>query len=299
MLLENFLSDETVLVGLRENDYTDVIRRLVKVLEKAGHLRDPGKALEAVLQREELGTTFVGKGLGLPHARTEAVDDVTMAFATTKEGIKGEPPDGVPVRVVALILAPRTESTLYIKLLSAVSRLVGDSDRRRGIVEAKDKEGLFAQIVEAGIEVERGLSVSDVARDAVVVGEDASLKEAADVMFKHNLLDVPVADREGHLVGVLTAEDLLRVGVPDYLMRLESVAFLKRFEPFEELLRKEESLLVHQVMSEAVKVEEDAPLIQAAVLMARRDVRTIIVTKKDKPVGLVTLGDFIRKVLRA
>jgi len=297
--LENFLSPETVLVGLKESDYTAIIRRLMDALDKAGHLRNPKEALEAVLQREKLGTTFVGKGLGVPHARTDAVDDVTMALATTENPVEGKPPDNVPVRIVALILAPRTESSLYIKLLSAVSRLAGEEENRDHLLRAKSADALLARVVEADIEVERGLIAADVAREAVSVRANSPLKEAADVMFKHNLLDVAVVGEDGKLVGVLTAEDLLRVGVPDYLMRLESVAFLRRFEPFEELLRKEESIPVRHVMSEAVEVEEDAPLIEAAVLMARRDVRTIIVTKEGRPTGLITLSDFIRKVLRA
>jgi len=297
--LENLLSVDRVIVGVAETDYDAVIRRLVNTLKDAGHLRDPERALSDVLQREKLGATLVGQGLGVPHARTDAVDGVTLALATTKEPIKGSPPDSIPVRVVVLILAPKAESNLYLKVLSAVSRLVEDEKRRERLLAATTQKALIKEITRAGIEVERGLSVLDLSEDAVTVNENAPLKNAADTMFKHNLLDVPVVDDKGTLVGLLTAEDLLRIGVPDYLMRLESVAFLKQFEPFEELLRKEETLKVGQVMSDAVWVEADAPLIQAAVMMARRDVRTIVVVRDKKPVGLIRLGDFIRKVLRA
>jgi len=293
--LENLLSVDRVIVGVAETDYDAVIRRLVNTLKDAGHLRDPERALSDVLQREKLGATLVGQGLGVPHARTDAVDGVTLALATTKEPIKGSPPDSIPVRVVVLILAPKAESNLYLKVLSAVSRLVEDEKRRERLLAATTQKALIKEITRA----ERGLSVLDLSEDAVTVNENAPLKNAADTMFKHNLLDVPVVDDKGTLVGLLTAEDLLRIGVPDYLMRLESVAFLKQFEPFEELLRKEETLKVGQVMSDAVWVEADAPLIQAAVMMARRDVRTIVVVRDKKPVGLIRLGDFIRKVLRA
>jgi len=297
--LENLLSDDRVIVGVAETNYDAVIRRLVDALKDAGHLRDPERALSDVLQREKLGATLVGQGLGVPHARTDAVDGVTLALATTKNPIKGSPPDSIPVRIVVLILAPKAESNLYLKVLSAISRLVEDDKRRERLLAATTQKALIGEITRAGIEVERGLSVLDLAEDAVTVSKNAALKNAADTMFKHDLLDVPVVDDEGNLVGLLTAEDLLRIGVPDYLMRLESVAFLRQFEPFEELLRKEETLKVGQVMSDAVCVEADAPLIQAAVMMARRDVRTIVIVRNKKPVGLIRLGDFIRKVLRA
>ena len=299
MRLENLLSDDRVIVGVAETNYDAVIRRLVDALKDAGHLRDPERALSDVLQREKLGATLVGQGLGVPHARTDAVDGVTLALATTKNPIKGSPPDSIPVRIVVLILAPKAESNLYLKVLSAISRLVEDDKRRERLLAATTQKALIGEITRAGIEVERGLSVLDLAEDAVTVSKNAALKNAADTMFKHDLLDVPVVDDEGNLVGLLTAEDLLRIGVPDYLMRLESVAFLRQFEPFEELLRKEETLKVGQVMSDAVCVEADAPLIQAAVMMARRDVRTIVIVRNKKPVGLIRLGDFIRKVLRA
>jgi len=297
--LENLLSPDRVLVGVAETDYNAVIRRLVNALQNAGHLRNPERALSDVLRREKLGATLVGQGLGVPHARTDAVDGVTLALATTKEPVEGSPPDSIPVRIVVLILAPKAESNLYLKVLSAVSRLVEDEKRRERLLAATTPEALIGEITRAGIEVQRGLSVLDLAEDVVTVSQNAPLKNAADTMFKHNLLDVPVVDDEGNLVGLLTAEDLLRIGVPDYLMRLESVAFLRQFEPFEELLRKEETLKVGQVMSDAVCVEADAPLIQAAVMMARRDIRTVIIVKDRKPVGMISIGDFIRKILRA
>jgi CBS domain-containing protein len=121
-----------------------------------------------------------------------------------------------------------------------------------------------------------------------------------DLMFKNNLLEIPVVDVQGVLIGELFIEDLFRMGLPDYLFRMGDVSFLTNFEPFSELLREESKKSVGDVMSAPTgQIEPDTHAIQAALLLVKRDIRSLIVIEGGTPVGIVSLFDFIEKVLRA
>jgi mannitol/fructose-specific phosphotransferase system IIA component (Ntr-type) len=300
MRLAYFFRVETVICPLKGQMRGAVIEELLSGLGRVKNLRDRKAAASAIEEREKLGSTVIEKGVALPHARTSAVDGLAVALGTSEKGVDFGAPDGEPVKIVVLILAPRNESALYLRVLSAVSQFLKDEKTRRRLLDATSAREILQVIEKSAVNVEEKLKVRDVMKPVpAVVTSQTSLKEAVDLLFKHQTLELPVVDEQGKLIGEIFIDDVLKAGLPEYLFRIDSVSFLSGFEPFERLLEREMELTVGDVMSRAVGVVEgDVSIVQAALLLVQHDIRSLIVVENGKPIGIISLFDFIRKILR-
>jgi mannitol/fructose-specific phosphotransferase system IIA component (Ntr-type) len=300
MRLAYFFRVETVICPLKGQTRSAVIEELLSALGRVKQLRDRKAAALAIEEREKLGSTAIGNGVALPHARTGGVDGLAVALGTSQKGVDFGAPDREPVKIVVLILAPGNESALYLSVLSAVSQLLKGDETRRRLLDATSAKEILQIIENSGIKVEEKLKVKDIMSPVhAVVTSKTSLKEVVDLLLKHQALELPVVDEKGKLIGEIFIDDVLKAGLPEYLFRMGSASFLSGFEPFERLLEREAIVSVGDVMSEAVGVVDcNASFVQAALLLVQHDIRSLIVVEGEKPVGIISLSDFIRKILR-
>jgi len=126
MKIMDFLSKEAISVELTSRTKKDAIRELVELLVKAKKL-DPAnveKVVKVLLEREELGSTGIGQGIAIPHAKTDAVKEVVASFGKSNEGVEFDALDNKPVYLLFLLVAPADASSLHIKALAKISRLL-------------------------------------------------------------------------------------------------------------------------------------------------------------------------------
>lgn len=132
------LSPEVVEVHMEAADKFDVISQMVDLLDGANEsIHDLEQVREAVFEREKRMSTGVGKGLGLPHAKSPAVEKTLAAFATTKTPIDFDAIDGEPVQIIFLLVGPESAKSQHIKLLSRISRLMNRRELRERLLEAE------------------------------------------------------------------------------------------------------------------------------------------------------------------
>ncbi len=105
-------------------------------------------ALAAVLKRERLGSTAIGRGVAVPHARLDGLDGVLVAFGRSNAGVAFSALDGGPVHHVFLVVAGRDCANEYLSLMQRVSRLVQNDDFRRFVKEAQQASDLVDLIAE-------------------------------------------------------------------------------------------------------------------------------------------------------
>jgi len=134
-----FLKEKDILLDLNPTDKIDAIHQMVKKL----NVRNKEKILKAIFEREKLGTTAIGKGTAIPHARTNLVKKVIVKFALLKDGIDCESLDGESVSSVFLILAPSGESPKYLKILAYVSRIMNGRETREALLNANTKKEIL------------------------------------------------------------------------------------------------------------------------------------------------------------
>jgi two-component system, OmpR family, sensor histidine kinase KdpD len=104
------------------------------------------EAWQALLQREQQGSTFLGEDVALPHARLAGLDAAVVGVGVAKQGVS-EPSTGKSVRIVFLLLTPRAPPEVHVRLLSRISKLAQHSLLRHELIDARNAEDA-AQVLE-------------------------------------------------------------------------------------------------------------------------------------------------------
>jgi PTS system nitrogen regulatory IIA component len=101
---------------------------------------------DALLERERLGSTGLGKGIALPHARMAQVDRAMGAFITLNEGIDFDAIDGEPVDLAFAMLVPQEATDEHLQLLSTLARMFSDELFCTDLRQAENNQHLFRLI---------------------------------------------------------------------------------------------------------------------------------------------------------
>jgi len=145
MKILDFLSPEAISAGIQATDKKGTIKELVDLLIKSGQIKekDKDKVVKVLLEREALGSTGIGQGIGIPHGKFAGVKKLIGACATSRQGIDFESLDGEPVYIFFLLVAPEDSAGPHLKALARVSRLLKDKYFRDTLKAAKDTKALI------------------------------------------------------------------------------------------------------------------------------------------------------------
>ena len=134
--MSDLLSPDRIEIALPGASKADVINALVDLLRDHEAIGSLDAVRTAIFEREKVMSTGVGKGLGLPHAKTPAAMETVAAFATTAQPVDFGAIDDVPVRLVLLLVGPESDKSQHIKILGRVSRLISRDAIRERLIEA-------------------------------------------------------------------------------------------------------------------------------------------------------------------
>lgn len=148
MKIMEFLDKKAVTVNLKATDKEGTVKELVDLLVKAGDIKNKDELVKALLSRESLGSTGIGQGIGIPHAKTSAVKDVVAAFGLSQKGVNFDSLDGEPVYIFFLLIAPEESAGPHLKALARISRMLKDKYFRELLRKAKDDKEVIRIIQE-------------------------------------------------------------------------------------------------------------------------------------------------------
>lgn len=148
MKIVDFLNVHAITTNLEATDKEGVIRELVDLLAKAESIRDKEKLVKSLLEREALGSTGIGQGVGIPHCKSESVRELVAAFGISRKGVDFESLDGEQVYIFFLLVAPQDTTGPHLKALARISRLLKDRYFRDALRAARDEKELFRIIKE-------------------------------------------------------------------------------------------------------------------------------------------------------
>jgi nitrogen PTS system EIIA component len=144
----NFLIPDAIVPAplFQATNRDDAIRELVASLYRAGVLveTDQTDIVRAILRREQLGTTGIGRNIAIPHSRHAAVTQLTGALAVSGPGIGFDSVDGEPVHVMILLISPPDRPGEHLRCLESVVSTLRDESLVAAIREAKTKEEILA-----------------------------------------------------------------------------------------------------------------------------------------------------------
>lgn len=300
MKLSRLLEPGLIAVDLKATSKSEAIVELLDaVIEKYPSL-EREEILSSIFQREEIENTSYGRGFSFPHARTSKVDRMYVAMGISRRGLGDDTMDGEPLRMICLMLTPRNISKFYLQTLSALANFARQPGNRSAIFQAETAEEVIDIIASSGIEVKKELTVKDImTENPVAVMPDTTLKEVANLLFKHRISGLPVVDSAKSVVGVITNRDLIRAAMPDYKSLISNLALTYEAEPFENLLKEEDRITVKELMSTNIySVEEDVSVVEVAAVMLFKDIRRVPVVRDGELVGLVVISDIVSKIIR-
>lgn len=136
MEIHRLLTPELVRVDLPGRTKREVLDNLIDLLDGQPQVRDLTEIRQAVMDREKVMSTGVGKGLALPHAKTPAVTDTVAAFAICRHAVDFGAIDNQPVQILFLLVGTEEAKSAHIKLLSRVSRLMNRDSFRGQLLHA-------------------------------------------------------------------------------------------------------------------------------------------------------------------
>ena len=150
MQVMDFLSKQAIVTDIKATKKEDVIKELVDALVESGDIekRYRAKLIDALMSRESLGSTAIGQGIAIPHAKSECVDKLVAAFGLSKKGVDFDSLDGEPAYIFFLLVAPQDSAGPHLKALARISRLLKDKyfrDTLRGCADDKSVLKIIAQ----------------------------------------------------------------------------------------------------------------------------------------------------------
>ncbi len=150
MKIMDFLSKKAVLTDIKSTKKADVIKELVDALINAGEIekRHRNKLIDALMAREALGSTAIGQGIAIPHAKSDSVTKLIAAFALSKKGVDFDSLDGEPIYIYFLLLAPQDSAGPHLKALARISRLLKDKYFRDTLRACEDEKCIIKAIAE-------------------------------------------------------------------------------------------------------------------------------------------------------
>ncbi|WP_024346308.1 PTS fructose transporter subunit IIABC [Lacrimispora indolis] len=140
MRITELLKKESIELGVKVSGKEEAINKLVGLMEAGGRLKDTAGYKEGILAREALGSTAVGDGIAIPHAKVAAVKEPGLSAIVVPEGVDYQAFDGSLANLLFMIAAPEGEADVHLEALSRLSTLLMDPDFKSDLIKAKSKE---------------------------------------------------------------------------------------------------------------------------------------------------------------
>lgn len=148
MKITEMLTNDTILLELKATEKTEVIEELVAKLHEAGRITDQEAFKNDILARESQGSTGIGDGVAIPHAKSNAVKEPAIVFGRSMDGIEYEALDGKPAHLFFMIAANEGAHAHHLETLSRLATMLMDTEFRQQLLAAGSEDEVLSIIDE-------------------------------------------------------------------------------------------------------------------------------------------------------
>jgi fructose-specific phosphotransferase system IIA component len=149
MRLSDYLARDLVMLDLPVASKDEALVRIVGRLADSQVVGGRDEFLADVIRREAQGSTTIGRGVAIPHARSKTLGRIVVAMARLNGGVDFGAEDGEPVRLVFLIGTPGDKAGEYLKVLGRLSKLLKENGLRRELLKASSPAAVLELLEEA------------------------------------------------------------------------------------------------------------------------------------------------------
>ncbi len=144
--ISKFLKPDAIIMEMKAKEKIAAIKELVNCMVVCKLVSNGEEFLKALAKRENLESTGIGNGIAIPHARTNAVKDLVLAFARSNQGVDFSSIDGKSSHLIFLIASPENKKSEYIMALAKLSRLLRKQPVREQLIKAGNPEEILSII---------------------------------------------------------------------------------------------------------------------------------------------------------
>lgn len=297
MHLASFLSARYIILEKRDLSPVQVYENMIeRILHNHTLPINKTEILELVLKREKQAPTALPSGLAIPHIRLKGFEDIVLVMCFLQHPLNI---GGTEVSWLTLIITDEKSSNLYLNMVSTLLKLSGNSEAMRSLHEAQDPNALFNQLQRLDLDIHQELYVSDIMScQPYEIHPEATMRELIAEMDSHQVAGLPVVNETGKYLGEVNILDILKVGVPDYVMMIEDLKFLHSFEPLEKLFERQDDVRVKDIMrKDETYLHPAASVVEAVFIMMQERKRYISVVDNGLLKGVITAMDIFRKII--
>ncbi len=220
MRIKDLLNAKAIDLDGKAVSKTEAIDRLIDLMKGTGNIVNSAEYRKAVFAREEAGSTGIGEGVAIPHAKTKAVSKPGLSAMVVKNGVEFDSLDGAPAKLLFLIAAPDTEENVHLDVLGRLSVLLMDEAFREKLIGAKNSaefirivdEAEAAKFNETAIQTEvksNGYEILAVTACPTGIAHTYMAAEALENKAKQMGISIKVeTDGSGGAKNVLSAEEI-------------------------------------------------------------------------------------------
>jgi PTS system nitrogen regulatory IIA component len=147
MKILDVLQPEAILPELKSQTKKEVLEELSAPVAQLARI-DPVRLVRVLLERERLGSTGIGGGIGIPHGKLPNLDHLIIGFGLSRKGVDFESLDGAPTHLFFLLVTPENSTGLHLKLLARISRILKNEPFKERLLQATSREQIYDVIKE-------------------------------------------------------------------------------------------------------------------------------------------------------
>ena len=142
MKILDVMSKEAILDDLKSQNKKGILEELVVPLAGSTGL-NADDLVRVLMERERLGSTGIGGGIGIPHGKIKDLESLVLGFGLSRKGIDFESIDGEPTHIFFVLITPEDSTGLHLKLLARISRILKNDHFKERLMNATDQDEIF------------------------------------------------------------------------------------------------------------------------------------------------------------
>jgi nitrogen PTS system EIIA component len=147
MKILDVLPKETILADLKAVDKKGVLEELVIPVADISGI-NPEDLVKVLMEREQLGSTGIGEGIGIPHGKVKDLDSLILGFGLSQKGVDFDSMDGLPAHIFFLLITPENSTGLHLKLLAQISKILKNDLFKEKLLRASSRDEIYSIIKE-------------------------------------------------------------------------------------------------------------------------------------------------------
>lgn len=147
MKICDVLKKETILPDLKAQNKKGILEELVSPVSEIAKV-EKDYLVKVLMEREQLGSTGIGGGIGIPHGKLKDIESLVLGFGLSRNGVDFESLDGLPTHIFFLLITPEDSTGLHLKLLARISRILKDDPFKNRLLNATSGDEIFKIIQE-------------------------------------------------------------------------------------------------------------------------------------------------------